>query len=60
MDQAVARVVRYGQKKPVEVHHIHLKGEMDGLRNIDRVMYSAAHQKRTLCQEILALADNTV
>lgn len=60
MDQAVARVVRYGQTKPVEIHHIHLKGEMDGLRNIDRVMYSTAQQKRTLCQEILALADNTV
>lgn len=60
MDQAVARVVRYGQKKPVEVHHIHLKGEMDGLRNIDRVMYKTAEMKRSLCEQVIASADTTV
>jgi hypothetical protein len=60
MDQAVARVVRYGQTKPVVVHHIHLEGEMTGLKNIDRVMYSTAEGKRATCQRAISMANNTM
>ena len=60
MDQAVARVVRYGQTKQVVVHHIHLEGEMTGLKNIDRVMYSTAEGKRATCQRVISMANNTV
>ena len=56
MDQAVGRIMRIGQKKTVEVHHLKLKeGES---MNIDELIFSKVEQKRSLCQEVLAEANS--
>jgi SNF2 family DNA or RNA helicase len=58
MDQAVGRVMRIGQKNKVEIHHLKLKeGES---MNIDDLIFSKVEQKRTLCNEVLASALNTM
>jgi SNF2 family DNA or RNA helicase len=58
MDQAVGRVMRIGQKKDVEIHHLKLKeGEC---MNIDELIFSKVEQKRSLCQEILFAANSSI
>ena len=58
MDQAVGRVMRIGQKKEVEIHHLKLKeGES---MNIDDLIFSKVEMKRTLCNEVLAAANNSI
>jgi SNF2 family DNA or RNA helicase len=58
MDQAVGRVMRIGQKKEVEIHHLKLKeGES---MNIDELIFSKVEQKRSLCQEVLSMANNEI
>ena len=58
MDQAVGRIMRIGQKKTVEVHHLKLKeGES---MNIDDLIFSKVEQKRSLCQEVLAGANRNL
>jgi SNF2 family DNA or RNA helicase len=54
MDQAVGRVMRIGQKKDVEVHHLRLK-ESESM-NIDKLIFEKVEQKRDLCEELLAAA----
>lgn len=54
MDQAVGRVMRIGQEKKVEVHHLKLKeGESF---NIDELIFKKIEEKRILCEEVLAAA----
>ena len=61
MDQAVGRVVRFGQTKPTYVYHIHLKQEEDAkTMNIDRFMFKKTEEKRMLCQRILNQANSTL
>ena len=58
MDQAVARVVRLGQKRKVEVHYLAHKAE-EGLSqtiNIDDYINERVEVKRELCQELLEAA----
>jgi SNF2 family DNA or RNA helicase len=58
MDQAVGRVMRIGQKKNVEIHHLKLKeGES---MNIDELIFSKVEQKRSLCQEVLSMAKSDI
>ena len=58
MDQAVGRVMRIGQKKDVEIHHLKLKeGES---MNIDELIFSKVEQKRSLCHEILMAANSSI
>lgn len=52
MDQAIARAVRMGQQKVVEVYHLALSAEKQGSQNIDTTIFSKAQQKRFLLQEI--------
>jgi transcription termination factor 2 len=61
MDQAVGRVVRFGQEKKTFVYHVHLKQEdADTIINIDRFMYKKTEEKRVLCQTVLRNANRTV
>ena len=61
MDQAVGRVVRFGQEKPTFVYHVQLKQEDEGtVMNIDRFMYKKTEEKRVLCQTVLNIANRTV
>jgi SNF2 family DNA or RNA helicase len=58
MDQAVGRVMRIGQKKSVEIHHLKLKeGES---MNIDELIFSKVEQKRSLCLEVLSMANSDI
>ena len=52
MKQAVGRVYRMGQKKPVAVYRLMLKEEAS--LNIDRKMMDKAQSKEELCAELLA------
>lgn len=60
MDQAVARVVRLGQKRKVEVHYLAHKAEEEFSQtiNIDDYINARVEVKRELCQELLAAAAN--
>ena len=54
MDQAVGRIVRFGQEKKTFVYHIHLKQEeTEEVMNIDMFMYKKTEEKRVLCDTIL-------
>ena len=55
MDQAVARAVRMGQKKVVNVYHLHLEAEQDGTVNIDKLVDAKAEQKREMLKKLFAL-----
>ena len=58
MDQAVARVVRLGQKRKVEVHYLAHKAEeeLSQTINIDDYINARVEVKRELCEELLAAA----
>jgi SNF2 family DNA or RNA helicase len=58
MDQAVARVVRLGQKRKVEVHYLAHKAEEEFSQtiNIDDYINARVEMKRELCEELLAAA----
>jgi len=58
MDQAVARVVRLGQKRKVEVHYLAHKAEeeLSQTINIDDYINARVEIKRELCQDLLEAA----
>jgi superfamily II DNA or RNA helicase len=56
MDQAAGRVLRLGQKNPVDIHYVWLKEEMESSLNIDDYMNSRVEHKRKLCKQLLAAA----
>lgn len=58
MEQAVARAVRIGQTKVVEVFHMRLKEE-EAL-NIDEYMSEKADGKGKLCREVLAESNTAI
>jgi SNF2 family DNA or RNA helicase len=58
MDQAVGRVVRLGQSKPVHVHYLLFK-ETTSL-NIDTYINTRVEKKRDICSQLLAAADHSV
>ena len=65
IDQGIGRAVRLGQTKQVVVHHLILEQEETMLenkqiRNIDLSMKRKAEEKKTLNEEYLKLADNTI
>lgn len=60
MDQATGRVLRIGQKKQVQIHHIALEEEMELSLNIDDYMNERVEVKRALCSQLLEAADNRV
>lgn len=54
MDQAVGRIVRFGQEKKTFIYHIHLKQEdSEQIINIDHFMFKKTEEKRILCKTIL-------
>ena len=54
MDQAVGRIVRFGQEKKTFIYHIHLKQEeSEQIINIDNFMFKKTEEKRILCKTIL-------
>jgi len=55
MDQAVARAVRMGQTKVVNIFHLHLQAEQDGTVNIDALVDSKAEEKRQMLQKLFAM-----
>ena len=57
MDQAVGRIVRFGQEKKTYIYHIHLKQEEDKqIMNIDQFMFKKTEEKRIICETILGRA----
>jgi SNF2 family DNA or RNA helicase len=60
MDQAAGRIIRIGQKKQVEIHHIALEEEVEMSLNIDDYMNERVEMKRTLCSQLLQAADKRV
>ena len=54
MNQAIARAVRIGQKKVVEVYHLKLEDE--SALNIDAIMMEKANSKGELCKQVLEMA----
>jgi SNF2 family DNA or RNA helicase len=54
MNQAIARAVRIGQKKVVEVYHLKLEDE--NALNIDAIMMEKANSKGELCKQVLEMA----
>jgi SNF2 family DNA or RNA helicase len=58
MDQAVARVVRLGQSRPVVIHHLTLQEEEENSINIDRYINERVKYKRSLCKELLEAANH--
>jgi SNF2 family DNA or RNA helicase len=60
MDQSIGRVVRLGQTKVVEVHHLSLSEEMEVSINIDDYINVRVEEKRELCERLLAAANHTI
>ena len=52
MDQAVARAVRMGQTKVVNVYHLHLEAEQDDTINIDAMVDAKAEEKRIMLKKM--------
>lgn len=55
IDQAVARAVRMGQKKVVQVYHLHLNAEQENTINIDKMVNAKAEEKRVMLKKLFAL-----
>jgi hypothetical protein len=55
IDQAVARAVRMGQTKVVQVYHLHLKAEQENTINIDAMVNAKAEEKRIMLKKLFAL-----
>jgi SNF2 family DNA or RNA helicase len=54
MDQAIGRIVRFGQEKKTFIYHIHLKQEeTEQIMNIDNFIFKKTQEKRILCRTIL-------
>jgi SNF2 family DNA or RNA helicase len=60
MDQSVGRVLRLGQTKTVEVHHLSLSEEMEVSLNIDDYINERVEEKRELCERLLAAANHSL
>lgn len=62
MDQAVGRIVRLGQEKPVEVHHLahNEEEELSETINIDDYINVRVEAKRDLCERLLRSASHAV
>ena len=60
MDQSVGRVLRLGQTKMVEVHHLSLSEEMEVSINIDDYINVRVEEKRELCERLLAAANHSI
>jgi SNF2 family DNA or RNA helicase len=58
MDQAVARVVRLGQSRPVVIHHLTLEEEEENSINIDKYINERVKYKRSLCKELLEASNH--
>jgi SNF2 family DNA or RNA helicase len=55
MDQAIARAVRMGQQKIVEVYHLKLDAENKISLDIDALVSSKAEQKRSMLERLFTL-----
>jgi len=55
MDQAIARAVRIGQTKVVQIYHLRLNAEADSTINIDELVNQKAEQKRKMLEVLFAL-----
>jgi SNF2 family DNA or RNA helicase len=55
MDQAIARAVRMGQQKVVEVYHLKLEAENKISLDIDALVSSKAEQKRSMLERLFTL-----
>jgi hypothetical protein len=60
MDQAVGRVFRMGQTKPVRVYHIGLEEDENLSLNIDLYIGARVEAKRALCKELLDAANHSI
>jgi SNF2 family DNA or RNA helicase len=61
MDQAVGRIVRFGQEKKTFIYHIHLKQEeSEQIMNIDNFMFKKTEEKRIICDTILKRATHAI
>ncbi len=62
MDQAVGRIVRLGQEKSVEVHHLahNEEEELSETINIDDYINVRVEAKRDLCERLLLSASHAV
>jgi SNF2 family DNA or RNA helicase len=57
MDQAIARAVRIGQTKVVNIYHLRLDAEADSTINIDELVSQKAEQKRKMLEALFALCE---
>ena len=57
MDQAIARAVRIGQTKVVQIYHLRLDAEADSTINIDELVNQKAEQKRKMLEALFALCE---
>jgi len=57
MDQAIARAVRIGQTKVVQIYHLRLDAEADSTINIDELVNQKAEQKRKMLEVLFALCE---
>ena len=57
MDQAIARAVRIGQTKVVQIYHLRLDAEADSTINIDDLVNQKAEQKRKMLEALFALCE---
>ena len=57
MDQAIARAVRIGQTKVVQIYHLRLDAEADSTINIDDLVSQKAEQKRKMLEALFELCE---
>jgi len=58
MDQAIARAVRMGQTKVVQVYHLRLAAEHSKTINIDEMVNAKAEEKRKMLTMLFEICDN--
>jgi hypothetical protein len=58
MDQAIARAVRMGQTKVVQVYHLRLAAEHSKTINIDEMVNAKAEEKRKMLNMLFEVCDN--
>jgi SNF2 family DNA or RNA helicase len=57
MDQAIARAVRIGQTKTVQIYHLRLDAEQDSTINIDELIHAKAEEKRKMLEWLFTLCE---